>query len=100
MAVGTPDNLLWGAAGDEGTSFLSSLWSQVNDVIGILNNLHVVFNDDQRMSALDECVEGFEKDMDVMEMQSCSRFVKNKECGLRLFGGQVISQFHPLILAS
>ena len=51
------------------------------------------------MTTFDECMEGFEQSLDVVEMKSCSRFVEDKKRLFLLLLTNEISQFYTLVLS-
>ena len=69
-------------------------------MVGAFDDIHVVFDDDQRMSTTDEGVESFQQFLYVMEMQACGRFVEHEDGRLRLFDAEEVRQFHALVFSS
>ena len=66
---------------DKATSFVSSFRSEVDDIVGTLDDIHVVLDDDNRVSPVDECFESLKQFLDVVEMQSCCRLVEDEDGG-------------------
>ena len=81
MAVRTSSHLLWCAAADELSSGGSAFGSEVDNIIGHLDDIKVVFNDEYGMTALDEGIEAGEETTDVVEVETSSRLIKNEERG-------------------
>ena len=48
-------------------------------MVGTFYDIHVVFDDDERVAAQDEGVESRQQAFDVMEMQSRGRFVEDEQ---------------------
>jgi len=69
-------------------------------VVGAFDDIHVVFDDDQRMSPTDEGIESFQQFLDVMEMQASRRFVEHEDGRLCLFDAEEVRQFHALVFSS
>ena len=69
-------------------------------MVGAFDDIHVVFDDDQRMSPTDEGIESFQQFLYVMEMQACGRFVEHEDGRLRLFDAEEVRQFHALVFSS
>ena len=47
-------------------------------MVGTFDDLHVMLDDKDGMPPFDECVEGMEQSLDVMEVKSCGGLVKYK----------------------
>ena len=73
--------MFWCSACDEVSSTVSTLRTQINNMVSTLNNLHVMFDDQNGMSAFNEGIECLEQSLDVMEVETRSWFVEDKECG-------------------
>ena len=81
---------LFGAAStDDPTAFIATFWSEVNDPVRAFDHFHVVFDDDDRVTFIDEPVQYFEQQFDVLKVQPGRRFVEDVEgppgCYLRKF---------------
>ena len=61
------------------SSLVSALRPQINDVVGMSNDVQVMFNDDNGVTLIQECIERNKQLLDIMCMQSGRRFVKHKE---------------------
>ena len=64
---------------------IARLGSEVDDPIGALDDVHIVLDNYHRVSALDQCVKRREQLVDVVEVQTRSRFVEDKHhstCGI------------------
>ena len=57
---------------------ITSLGSEINDPVGTLDHVHIVFDDYYRVSALDQSIESGEQFIDVVEMQTRSRLVEDE----------------------
>ena len=53
--------------------------ADVDDVVGDLDHVEVVFDDDDRIAAVDEFVQHVEQQADVLEMEPRRRFVEDVE---------------------
>ena len=69
-------------------------------MVGTFDDFQVMLNDEHRVSPRNERVEGCEQLLDIVEMQTGSRFVEDEKGRDRLFLTQVVSQFHALVLSS
>ena len=59
-------------------SVVAALWSEVDDVVGTLDDIHVMLHDEYGMTTFDETVEGAQQQADIMKMKSCGRLIKYK----------------------
>ena len=69
-------------------------------MVGTLDHVHVVLDDDERMSAHDECIECIQQAAYVVEVKPCGGLVEDEHRGLVLLHAQVVGQFHALVLAA
>ena len=66
-------------------TLIASFRAQIDNPIGTLDDLQIVFNDHNGMSLLDQGVERFKQFPDIMEVQPGGGFIENKKCGTRFF---------------
>lgn len=85
---------------DKITALISSFRSQIDDIVGTLDDVHVVFDNHDGMSAADQCIESLEQFLDVVEMKSGSRLIEHENGWLCLFDAQEISQLDTLVFTS
>ena len=88
------------AAHDHVAALRASFRTEVDDVVGTFYDIHVVFDDDERVAAQDEGVESRQQAFDVMEMQPRGRFVEDENGRFHLFHAEIVGQFHALVLAA
>ena len=100
VAVGTSSHLLWCAAADELSSGGSAFGSEVDIIIGHLDDIKIVFNDEYGMTALDEGIEAGEETTDVVKVETSSRLIKNEERRHLFFRTNIICKLHTLVLAA
>ena len=67
------------------STLVSSFRTEVDNVVGTFDYVHVMLNDDNRMSAGYQRVEYFQQFLDVVKVKSGSRLVENKDGGLCFF---------------
>ena len=48
-----------GAFRDDFSATRAAFWAEVNDIVGTLNNVEIVFNDDHRIAAEHELLQNF-----------------------------------------
>ena len=72
----------------------------VDDVVGIGDDVEVVLDDDDGIAFFHQPVEHIEQSLDVGEMETGGRFIENKDRLARVALSQFRSQFHALTLPS
>lgn len=70
---------------DDRTTFIAAFGTKVDDVVGAFDDVHIVLNDDDAMASTDKGIEGCEKALDVVEMQTSGGLIEDEECRLLLF---------------
>ena len=61
-------HLFWRARTDEIATRSTTLGTEVDDIVGHLDDIHVMFDDDDGVAALDKRIEAGEETTDVMEV--------------------------------
>ena len=69
-------------------------------MIGTLDDLHVMFDDEDGMTPFDEGVESLKQSLDIVEVQTCCRLVEDKQGGLLLLLTDEVGEFHTLVLTA
>ena len=82
------------------SAFVSAFRSEVDYIIGTFDNVHIMFDDDNAVSPSDECVEGIQQLVDVVEVQSGGWFVKNTQGRVGFLLTQVECQLHTLVFTT
>ena len=93
-------NLLRSAFSDDGATTSTSLGSEVYDVVGTLDDIHIVLHDQNGVATGDETVEGSKEMTDVVEMQARGGFVEDEQRGFVILLGEIVCQFQALILTA
>ena len=94
------DDLLWSAGADDVTTFLTTFGTNVDDVVGTLDDIHVVLDDKDGVTTLNESVEGMQQTLDVVEMKSCGWLVENEERSILFLLRNVVGKLDTLILTT
>ena len=94
------DDFLWCAGADDVTTFLATFRTNVDDVVGTLDDIHVVLNDENRVTTLNEGVEGMQQTLNVVEMKSCGWLVEDEKCFILFLQRDVIGKLDTLILTA
>ena len=100
VAVPAQSHLFGLAATEELPASCSTFRSQVYHMVGTLDDIHIVLDDDKRMPALDECVEGIQQAAYVVEMKAGGRLVEDEYRGRMLLHTQIVGQLHALVLTA
>ena len=79
VGVGGAHYVFGGAGGDELAAFVAAFGAEVDDVVGGLDDIQVVFDDKERASGFDERAEGGEEFVDVVEVEAGGRLVEDVE---------------------
>lgn len=87
-------------AEDEMPPILAPLGTQVDDVIGTLDDLHIVLDDEERMPFLQEGVESLHKHVHIVDVKPGGRFVKDEERLVPLDPCDVVSELDTLALSA
>ena len=58
IAFALLDNIFGGALCHDVASVVATLWSEVDDVVGTFDDVHVMLHDEYGVTTLDETVEG------------------------------------------
>ena len=86
---------------DYPATLIARLGTEVDNVVGTLDNLHIVFDNNDRMAIGNQHIEGVEQAVDVVEMETRSRLVEDKEnTTLPTILGDKRCEFDTLALAS
>ena len=91
----TNGDLLWRALRNNLATPLSSLRSKVNQPIGGLDDVEIVFNYQQGMTGIDETLENLQQDAHVVEMQTGRGLIEHEE-GRFGFGSLGVGKFRKM----
>ena len=93
-------DFLGGAHGYNIAAAVASVGTHVYDMVGTLDYLKVVLDDDYGVSARDEGVEGLKELLYVVEMKASGRLVEDEHRGDYLLQTYEVCQFHALVLSA
>lgn len=93
-------NILGGALRHDVASVIASFWSEVDDVVGTLDDVHIMLHYEYGVASLYETVEGTQKQTDIMKMQSCGGLVEYEDGGLLPLLSKVVGEFDTLVLTT
>lgn len=89
----------WRAACDDSAAFFAAAWAHVDDIIGISNDIEVMFDHDNGCAAIDEMSEYREECCDIEGMQADGRFVEY-EYGVALAASHFARELEALCFAT
>ena len=69
-------------------------------MVGTFHDFGIVFNDNDGVAARDECLEGAQQAVDVVEVKPRGRLVENEKCGNAALQSEIVCQLHALVLAA
>ena len=72
-----PDNLFRRSREDYLPAAASTLPAKVNNKVGYLDYIHVVFNNHHRVSPVNQPLEYIKQNLHIIKMKSCCRFIKD-----------------------
>ena len=82
------------------STLVATVGTKVDDVVGTLNDIEVMFNDQYTMSTVNKRVESVKQTLDVVEMQTRCRLVKDEECWFLLFLSDEVGKFYALVFTA
>ena len=78
-ALGGVGNQLGRTFGDDATAALATFGTEIDDPVGALDDVEVVFDDKDAVARFDETIQDTEEAMNVFEVKSRRRFVEQIE---------------------
>ena len=93
-------HIFWCSCHNKASSLVSTIRSQVDNMVSTLDNIKVMLNDKHRMSTFNQGIESLKQSLNIMEMQTRCWFIKDEERGLLLLLTNEISQFNALIFTT
>src|SRR5512141_67366 len=93
-------HLLRGALGDDPSAAVAPFGAEIDHVVGALDHVEVVLDDDDRVPLGHELLEGPQEDGDVVGMKADRRLVEEIEDLPALFVDEVVGELDALELAA
>ena len=88
------------AAGDQLTALGAALGAEIDDVVGVFDDVEVVLNGDDRVAHVDQAMEDADQFFDVEEVQPGGRLVQDVERRAAGFLAEFVGEFDPLGFAA
>ena len=86
--------------GDDVAPSFAPFGSQIDQPIGALDHVEVVFDDDHRVASIDQSAEDIEQTANLVKMQAGRRFVKQIQCLAGIDAGELRAEFDALCFAA
>ena len=72
-------DLFWASGGDDGTTVVAALGTEVDEVVGGFDNVHIMLDDDYGIASVDQTMQDYEQAFDIGEVQAGSRLIEYVE---------------------
>ena len=76
-------DLLGRADANDFAAVVARFWSKIDNPISRLNDFEIVFDHNDRVSALDQALKNPQQHRDIVEMETCCRLIENKQVATR-----------------
>ena len=100
VGAGGGGDLRWTAFTHDAAAVLAAFRAEVDDPIGVADDVEIVLDDDDRIAQICQPVKDFEQLAHVIEMKAGGRLVQKVECAAGLALGEFASQLHALSFAA
>ena len=78
-AILVVNNLIYGTLSDYLSATFATLRAYIYDMVGDLDDIQVMLNDNYRITSIGELCQHFEQLSDIFKVQTCCRLVKDVE---------------------
>ena len=100
MRGGIGGDLFGGAGGDDLPTLVAAFRAEVNHPVGGLDDIQVVFDDDDGVAVIAQPVQDQQQLFDVVEVQAGGGFIEDVQRVAGIALGQFARKLHPLCLAA
>src|SRR5271170_2995334 len=100
MRVGDGRNVLGSALSDDAASVFAALGAEIDDPVGVADDVEVVFDDDDGVAEIGQAVQDLKKPADIVKMQAGGGFNEEVERSSGLTLGELAGEFHALRFAA
>ena len=88
------------AGRDDGTAGAAALGAKVDDIVSTLNDVEIVFDDDDRVTRIDKLVQDLDQAVDIRDVQAGGRLIEDIDSLPGVAAGQLIGQLDALRFAA
>ena len=88
------------AGRDDGTAAAAALRAKVDDIVSTLNDVEIVFDDDDRVTRIDKLVQDLDQAVDIRDVQAGGRLIEDIDSLPGVAAGQFIGQLDALRFAA
>ena len=85
---------------DDRTTSVTAFRAQINEIISCFDDIEIMFNDNDRISAIDEELQDIHQLVDIRRMQPRRRFVEDIQRAPGTSLGKLCRQFYPLCFSA
>ena len=96
MTLGGGGDVFWRALGHDASTTVSAFGAEVDDPVRCLNDVEVVFDDDNGIAVVAQAVQHAQQQIDVVKMQACGGFVEYVERTAGIAFGQLQRELDAL----
>ena len=100
IRLGDGSDLFGGAFGDDAAAALAAFGAEVDDPVGVADDVEVVLDDDDGVAEVGEAVQDFEELADVVEVEAGGGLVEEVEGAAGLALGELAGELHALGFAA
>ena len=100
IRVGDGGDLFGGAFGDDAAAAFAAFGAEVDDPVGVADDVEVVLDDDDGVAEVGEAVQDFEQLADVVEVEAGGGLVEEIERAAGLALGELAGELHALGFAA
>ena len=93
-------DLLGSSGRNDLAAFIAAFGSEVDDPVRAFDDFQVVLDDDDAVAFLNEAVEDFDEERDIIEVEACRRLVEDQECLLAGLANEVVDELEALGFAA
>jgi hypothetical protein len=74
-------NSFGGARGDEFSAFRPCFWAEIENPVGIFDDIEMVLDDKKGGTLVDEAVEQSDEEGDIIQVKTCGGFIEDEKKG-------------------
>jgi hypothetical protein len=98
--MGNAGDQFGGAFGDDAASTFAAFGAEVDDPVGVADDVEIVLDDDDGIAEVGEAVKDFEELADVVEVEAGGGLVEEVKGAAGLAFGELAGELHALSFAA